>query len=335
MILEALKRSREPVPGGASVPTLDTEHYQVVMAPATPSWVWGLAGVSAASLGFAAFMWFSSGHDTVATGVSSNVAPVGVSSQTAAGPVELTTKHRIDPASVSVQPQTLAASSSAPSALPASLTPRTAPATSPATSISGAVQTTEPSKAPPSASVAALYASRSIQADGGATGEATMAVAQGSSTAVTQGSSAAVVQGSSRAVAQDKPPELPQNNPAAPQVLPEASKPAPKASQRDIDVDEVLRRAQAAIGQERLSEHPAPLLESLSQQQKDRIPTVMYRQHDWASAGEASVVLNGQRLQVGDQHNGFRVQAILRDSVVLEWGGTTFRLRALNSWINL
>jgi hypothetical protein len=299
-----LKRSREPVPGGTSVPTLDTEHYQVVMAPATPSWVWGLAGVSAASLGFAAFVWFSSGDDAAATGAIPNVAPVAISAlSTETAPVEVSTKARITTASVSVQPQTVPASSSVPSASPASLSPRAAPATSPATSsatspatsIAGAVQTTEPSKAPPSTSVAALYASRSIQADGGATGGATMAIAQGSSTAVAQESSAAVAQGASRALAQDTLPELLQNNPAAPQVLPEASEPAPKASQRDIDVDEVLRRAQAAIGEERLSEHPAPLLESLSQQQKDRIPTVMYRQHDWASAGEASVVLNGQR----------------------------------------
>jgi len=116
MILEALKRSREPVPGGASVPTLDTEHYQVVMAPATPSWVWGLAGVSAASLGFAAFVWFSSGDDAAATGAIPNVAPVAVSElsgQTA--PVEVSTKPRITTASVSVQPQTVPASSSVPS----------------------------------------------------------------------------------------------------------------------------------------------------------------------------------------------------------------------------
>ena len=128
---------------------------------------------------------------------------------------------------------------------------------------------------------------------------------------------------------------LSDDNSSVSAAQPSGNPPKTDVTDTEVDVDEVLRRAQAAIGEERLTEYPAPLLESLSQQQKDRIPTVMYRQHDWASAGESSVVLNGQRLQVGGQHNGFRVKAILRDSVVLEWGGTTFRLRALNSWINL
>jgi hypothetical protein len=56
--------------------------------------------------------------------------------------------------------------------------------------------------------------------------------------------------------------------------------------------------------------------------------------HDWA--GENSrVVLNGEAMQVGDRRGGFTVLEILADSVVVSWGGTEFRLRALNSWVNL
>ncbi|MEY2908313.1 MAG: hypothetical protein RLZZ602_836, partial [Pseudomonadota bacterium] len=39
--------------------------------------------------------------------------------------------------------------------------------------------------------------------------------------------------------------------------------------------------------------------------------------------------------KVGQQSKGFTVKEILEDSVIVTWGGTEFRLRALNSWINL
>lgn len=108
-----------------------------------------------------------------------------------------------------------------------------------------------------------------------------------------------------------------------------------QAEETPIDIEEVVRRAQRAIGEIPLIPHGTPLLESLSQQQKDRIPTVLYSVHDWASDGGSSVVLNGQRLTVGQRHQGFAVTEILEDSVILSWGGVDFRLRALNSWVNL
>jgi hypothetical protein len=73
----------------------------------------------------------------------------------------------------------------------------------------------------------------------------------------------------------------------------------------------------------------------LSQQQKDKIPTLMYSVHDYNTRGESAVVLNGARLKVGQQSKGFTVKEILEDSVIVSWGGAEFRLRALNSWINL
>lgn len=101
-----------------------------------------------------------------------------------------------------------------------------------------------------------------------------------------------------------------------------------------IDIAELVRRAQEAMGEKPVSAHPTALLENLSQRQKNAIPTVIYSVHDWA--GENSrVVLNGEAMQVGDRRGGFTVLEILADSVVLSWGGTEFRLRALNSWVNL
>ncbi len=102
----------------------------------------------------------------------------------------------------------------------------------------------------------------------------------------------------------------------------------------ELDIEALLTRAQEALGEESLSEHPTPLLEMLSQQQKDNIPTIVYSQHDW-NADESSVVLNGERLNAGQRVGSIRVVEILSDSVVLRWQDIEFRLRALNSWINL
>ena len=107
------------------------------------------------------------------------------------------------------------------------------------------------------------------------------------------------------------------------------------AAEDNLDIAELLRRAQSELGRPVLEPHDAPLLEELSQQQKDGIPTLMYTLHDWVPGGPSRVVLNGQALQVGQQHGGVRVEEILSDSVVLNWRGIRFRLRALNSWVNL
>ncbi len=50
----------------------------------------------------------------------------------------------------------------------------------------------------------------------------------------------------------------------------------------------------------------------------------------------SSVVINGKELHVGGSAAaGVKVEAILPDSVVLSFDGRKFRLRALNSWVNL
>jgi general secretion pathway protein B len=86
-----------------------------------------------------------------------------------------------------------------------------------------------------------------------------------------------------------------------------------------------------------LEEHSVPLLSSLSQSTKDSVPTVYYQRHDYSgNRGQSSVVLNGKPLKVGGSPiSGMKVDEILPDSVVLSYRGTQFRLRALNSWINL
>ena len=107
--------------------------------------------------------------------------------------------------------------------------------------------------------------------------------------------------------------------------------------ERPIDIEQTLLQARNEMENAGLEEHAAPFLSSLSQHTKDAIPTIFYQRHDYSGArSRSSVVLNGKSLKVGGSPvAGMKVDDILSDSVVLSYKGTQFRLRALNSWINL
>ena len=112
------------------------------------------------------------------------------------------------------------------------------------------------------------------------------------------------------------------------------------AVQRDeqpVDIDKILQLAQQEVQNTGLADHPVPLLASLSQNSKDAIPTIYYQQHDFSSdSARSEVVLNGKPVRTGGSPlPGLTVEEILPDSVVLNYKGTQFRLRALNSWVNL
>ena len=104
-----------------------------------------------------------------------------------------------------------------------------------------------------------------------------------------------------------------------------------------IDIEEVLARTEEAVKTARLREHSAPFLSTLSQQVKNDIPTMLYSAHDYSSkSGQSSVVINGKSLREGGNiAGGVKLDEILSDSIVLSHRGTQFRLRALNSWVNL
>ena len=63
----------------------------------------------------------------------------------------------------------------------------------------------------------------------------------------------------------------------------------------------------------------------------------MYSRHDYRSNSKTSAVtINGRSLRAGGvAGGGVKVVEVLPDSVVLSHQGTEFRLRALNSWVNL
>jgi general secretion pathway protein B len=104
-----------------------------------------------------------------------------------------------------------------------------------------------------------------------------------------------------------------------------------------IDIEKVILKAREDLENANLEEHSVPLLSSLSQHTKDSIPTIFYERHDYSdNPAQSSVVLNGKSVKAGGSPSaGLKVEEILPDSTVLNYRGTPFRLRALNSWINL
>jgi hypothetical protein len=102
-----------------------------------------------------------------------------------------------------------------------------------------------------------------------------------------------------------------------------------------VDFAEILAEAQRELGVQPLVESAEPLLETLSQQTKDLIPSLIYSEHNYSPNGRSEVVLNGQSLTERQRVGPFTVVEILPDSVVLRWRETQFRVRARNSWINM
>ncbi|MEZ5568539.1 MAG: general secretion pathway protein GspB [Halioglobus sp.] len=127
------------------------------------------------------------------------------------------------------------------------------------------------------------------------------------------------------------------DRPAAPPSTGQAAQAARGDVEEPVDLEQLLQRARDEVENAQLVEHPAPFIAELSQQTKNAIPTLYYQRHDYSDvAGRSSVVLNGKPLRVGGSPvSGMKVDDILPDSVILSYQGTQFRLRALNSWINL
>ena len=102
-----------------------------------------------------------------------------------------------------------------------------------------------------------------------------------------------------------------------------------------VDFADILAAAQEELGVKPLVESSEPMLETLSQQIKDDIPSLIYSEHRYDPAGSSSVTLNGKRVKERQRVGAFTVIEILPDSVVLRWRETQFRVRARNSWINM
>jgi general secretion pathway protein B len=109
-------------------------------------------------------------------------------------------------------------------------------------------------------------------------------------------------------------------------------------TERAVDIEKIIALAKSETANAGLADHSAAFLSELSQHVKDQIPTIYYTQHDFSSGSpQSSVTLNGEVLRAGSSlgSTGLKVDEILPASVVLSHRGTQFRLKALNSWINL
>jgi general secretion pathway protein B len=306
MILDAIKRSKEGPEGGGSVPSLDTEHY---VAPDRP--IWKKAVFKRASLAALGVMvvvvavLYSSDRD----GSDSSVAKGGDSAERA-------TEEKTGDA-VAVTPKDVGpdAKSQAPLTSP---TPVSGPSTKDDSSrlSSGDMRGTRPivipsetqpakNSGPNAEALSSLYAAMNEEVDAAFdSSTASDAEIKASAEAVMQ---AAEVKESSGGV-EDEPA---------------------------VDFAEILAQAQKELGVQPLVESSEPLLETLSQQTKDQIPSLIYSEHNYSANGRSEVVLNGQSLTERQRVGPFTVVEILPDSVVLRWRETQFRVRARNSWINM
>jgi general secretion pathway protein B len=124
-------------------------------------------------------------------------------------------------------------------------------------------------------------------------------------------------------------------------VLEETASPVQEAA--PLDVEAIAGAAQKTLDErvtepdEVVVEHAAPMISELKQRDKDEIPSIFFSSHHWSTvASERVVTLNGEARREGDRVKpGLVLVEILEDSIVLDYRGTEFRLRSLNSWVNL
>jgi len=306
MILDAIKRSKEGPEGGGSVPSLDTEHY---VAPDQPIWKKGVFKLaSLATVGVMVVVvavLYSSDRDGSGASVAKGGEPAEAApDQKTADPVAAAPKDIV----FNTQSQTALTSS----------TPVLVSSTKDDSSrlSSGAIRATRPvviptetqpakNSGPNAEALSSLYAAMNEEVD----------AALDSSTA-----SDAEIETAPDAV-----------NQAA--EVKESSEEVEDGTA--VDFAEILAQAQKELGVQPLVDSSEPLLETLSQQTKDQIPSLIYSEHNYSENGRSEVVLNGQSLTERQRVGPFTVVEILPDSVILRWRETQFRVRARNSWINM
>ena len=306
MILDAIKRSKEGPEGGGSVPSLDTEHY---VAPDQPIWkkaVFERASLAAVGLIVVVLaVLYSSdrdGSDTSATegGRSAERAAEGNAGDAAAAlPKDIVSN---------TQSQT---------------------AVTPSTPVSS-LSTQDKS---------------SHRSSGDMIGARPIVIPTETQPAKSSGPNAEALSSLYAAMNEEAVATLDSQtaSEAQTEVVPDAVDQATEVSEASdglqdataVDFAEILAQAQKELGVQPLVESSEPLLETLSQQTKDQIPSLIYSEHTYSANGRSEVVLNGQSLTERQRVGPFTVVEILPDSVILRWRETQFRVRARNSWINM
>jgi hypothetical protein len=306
MILDAIKRSKEGPEGGGSVPSLDTEHY---VAPDQPIWkkaVFERASLAAVGLIVVVLaVLYSSdrdGSDTSATegGRSAERAAEGNAGDAAAAlPKDIVSNTQSQTAVTPSTPVSSLSTQDKSSHRSSGDMLGTRPIVIPTE--------TQPLKnsAPNAEALSSLYAAMNEEA-----------VAQLDSQTASEAQTEVVFDAVEQATEVSESSEGVEDGTA-------------------VDFAEILAQAQKELGVQPLVESSEPLLETLSQQTKDQIPSLIYSEHNYSANGRSEVVLNGQSLTERQRVGPFTVVEILPDSVILRWRETQFRVRARNSWINM
>ena len=78
-----------------------------------------------------------------------------------------------------------------------------------------------------------------------------------------------------------------------------------------------------------------PELHALPNNILERVPTITYTEHNYNVNG-STVKINGSIFQVNEQiANGIVIDKILEDGLILHIDNYSFKMRAMNSWINM
>ncbi len=112
-----------------------------------------------------------------------------------------------------------------------------------------------------------------------------------------------------------------------------------RAISQSVDGAQLLARAQSLLAnsqRDAVLNSALPTLETLAEEARDRVPTLLYSAHDYRGEGGSKVMINREWWSEGQQINGIKVIEIREKSTVFETqGGTRFLQPALSSWVNL
>jgi len=297
MILDAIKRSKESETITDGVPSVDTEHY--IPSESNSRLPWIIAAVSVGLL-LTVLLWQAFAPD--------ETEKAAMSGDQQSAPDEVRNE-----------------TSTAPSSTPAAAEPASEPGGT-APSIASAVSTAAPT-------VAAATADEPPSVDVRIPDKrAESVVAELPARTVTTSGDDERLSALYAAMNQEESPAQTEPELADSEV---EVRDVTESEEPRIDFVEILERAQREMGSTPLVESSVPMLDSLSQQTKDQIPSLIYNDHDYQELGESSVLMNGQTVRENQRVGPFVLVEILPDSAILRWRDVEFRLRARNSWINL
>lgn len=338
MILEAMKRSKEGEARSSDVPTVDTVHYVPEPDPRFSHWqIAAFVGVVLIAVGVLLYVFWSPDPTSPLLAQTSEMSGTTVSGtredsrgtlEPNATPAVASSGTSRSRSSVAVPPAMTEISVAQTNVKP--MPEKQSYSDSEGSASSNFARRMEPPKAPASADeLKAIYQALNEEASQMVDQEA------GSPASRNREGSLSVRNG---AAGVDERAPNPLSGAGAPSVRDDNTPARATVQQNEappVDFADILAAARNELGVKPLVESSEPLLETLSQQIKDEIPSLIYSEHRYDPVGTSWVTLNGKVLKERQRVGAFTVIEILPDSAVLRWRETQFRVRARNSWINM